>query len=167
MMPNRTSLFIGLSCSLAFIANAFAPIMLPARCRSCSSNRMTSSEDNDGKLRKGQEMKMEMASLAGAKAIAKLNINERTKRAMLAEQVEDKIFEITEEIEQIVVRNDGLLEGDEKEEAVELAKQTKALQKQYDDLVQGRPSVLLDIGVGVNDDSYDQEGEEKDEEGFQ
>lgn len=119
---------------------------------------MAESGDNESAMRKGQEMKMEMASLAGAKAIAKLNINERTKRAMLAEQVEDRIFEITEEIEQIVIRNDGLLEGNEKEEAVELAKQTKALQVQYDDLVQGRPSILLDIGV-------DEEGE--DVEGFQ
>jgi hypothetical protein len=34
---------------------------------------------------------------------------------------------------------------DEREEAVELAKQTKTLQAHYDDLVQGRPSILLDI----------------------
>lgn len=95
---------------------------------------------------KGQEMRMEIASIAGAKAISKLTINERTKRAMLAEAVEDRIFELTEEIEQIVTKNEGILHGDEKEEAVELAMQTKALQAQYDDLVNGRPSVLLELG---------------------
>lgn len=34
-----------------------------------------------------------------------------------------------------------------KEEAVEMAKQTKALQIQYDDLVSGRPYHLLDMGM--------------------
>lgn len=152
-----TSIGIIILCSLAFNAHAFS-IAQPSAHRTCNIMLMAESGDNESAMRKGQEMKMEMASLAGAKAIAKLNINERTKRAMLAEQVEDRIFEITEEIEQIVIRNDGLLEGNEKEEAVELAKQTKALQVQYDDLVQGRPSILLDIGV-------DEEGE--DVEGFQ
>jgi hypothetical protein len=90
-------------------------------------------------------MRMEMSSLKGAKAISKLDINERTKRAMLAESVENRIFEITEVLEVLVKKNSGLLEGDAREEAVELAKQTKALQVQYDDLVSGRPSMLLDL----------------------
>ncbi|KAL3799246.1 hypothetical protein HJC23_012971 [Cyclotella cryptica] len=103
---------------------------------------------NDGSFmpKRGQEKRMEMSSIAGAKAISKLNINERTKRAMLAEAVEDRIFEIMDELEAVINRNDGVLEGDEKEEAVELAKQTKALQVQYDDLVNGRPSHLLNLG---------------------
>ena len=89
---------------------------------------------------------MEMASLAGAAEIAKLDIHERTKRAMLAESVEDRIFELVDELEQMVEKNNGVLEGEVKEEAVELAKQTKALQLQYDDLVNGRPSELLELG---------------------
>jgi hypothetical protein len=78
---------------------------------------------------------------------------------MLAEAVEDRIFEITEEIELLVTRNEGILEGDQREEAVELAKQTKALQEQYDDLVNGRPSFLL----LAEDDS----NSEEEEQGFQ
>ena len=86
-----------------------------------------------------------MASLAGAEEIAKLDIQERTKRAMLAESVEDRIFELVDELEGLVKENNGILEGDAREEAVELAKQTKALQIQYDDLVNGRPSSLLEL----------------------
>ncbi len=96
--------------------------------------------------KKNQENIMEMASLAGAEEIAKLDIQERTKRAMLAESVEDRIFELVDELEGLVKANDGVLEGDAREEAVELAKQTKALQLQYDDLVNGRPSSLLELG---------------------
>lgn len=96
--------------------------------------------------KKNQEKIMEMASIAGAEEIAKLDIQERTKRAMIAEKVEDRIFELVDELEQMVERNNGVLEGDDKEEAVELAKQTKALQEQYDDLVNGRPSLLLELG---------------------
>lgn len=102
-------------------------------------------------------MKMEMASLAGAKAISKLSLSERTKRAMIAEAVENRIYELTDEIEQIVVKNDGDLVGDIKEEAVELAKQTKALQAQYDDIVNGRPSYLLDL----DDNEDDEDGAEQ------
>ena len=89
---------------------------------------------------------MEMASIAGAEEIAKLDINERTKRAMIAEQVEDRIFEIVEELELLVEKNNGILEGEVKEEAQQLALQTKSLQMQYDDLVNGRPSSLLELG---------------------
>ena len=91
---------------------------------------------------------MEIASMAGAKAIAKLDVHERTKRAMLAEAVEDRIFELVDELELIVAKNNGELSGDAREEAVELAKQTKALQLQYGDLVNGKPSSLLDLGDG-------------------
>lgn len=107
---------------------------------------MPGEEGQQSPAKKTQENIMEMASLAGAEEIAKLGIDERTKRAMLAEQVEDRIFELVDELEQMVKKNNGVLEGDVKEEVVELAKQTKALQNQYDDLVNGRPSSLLELG---------------------
>ncbi|KAL7460666.1 hypothetical protein ACHAXS_001110 [Conticribra weissflogii] len=88
---------------------------------------------------------MEMSSIAGADAISNINLEERAKRAMLAEAVEDRIFELVDELEEVFTRNDGVLVGAVKEEAKELAKQTKALQLQYDDLVNGRPSSLLDV----------------------
>jgi len=90
---------------------------------------------------------MERASVAGADKIAKLDLQERTKRAMLAEAVEDRIFELVDELELLVAKSGGLenLSDEIKEEAVEMAKQTKVLQVQYDDLVSGRPSQLLDL----------------------
>ena len=66
---------------------------------------------------------------------------------MLAEAVEDRIFELVDQLEELVKKNDGLdnLSDEIREEAVLMAKQTKALQVQYDDLVAGRPSNLLDL----------------------
>ena len=66
---------------------------------------------------------------------------------MLAEAVEDRIFELVDQLDELVKRNDGLdsLSDEIREQAVLLAKQTKALQVQYDDLVAGRPSNLLDL----------------------
>lgn len=68
-------------------------------------------------------------------------------QAMLAEAVEDRIFELVDQLDELVKRNDGLdnLSDEIREEAVLMAKQTKALQVQYDDLVAGRPSNLLDL----------------------
>lgn len=96
------------------------------------------------------EQVLETSSSAGAKAIAKMDLQERTKRAMLAEAVEDRIFELSEELELLIKQNDGCesfseFPDDVREEALEIAKQTKALQVQYDDLVNGRPSLLLDL----------------------
>mmetsp|Transcript_23358 Transcript_23358/g.45168 ORF Transcript_23358/g.45168 Transcript_23358/m.45168 type:complete len:154 (+) Transcript_23358:10-471(+) len=102
-------------------------------------------DGGNSNARKSQECKMEMSSIAGADAIAKINLEERTKRAMLAEAVEDRIFELVDELDEVVTVNDGFLVGDVREEAVELAKQAKALQLQYDDLVSGSPSTLLDV----------------------
>lgn len=91
---------------------------------------------------------MESASLAGAEEISKLDIHERTKRAMLAEAVEDRIFEMVDELEALTKANGGVenLSDEVRGEAVELAKQVKASQIQYDDLVNGRPSSLLELG---------------------
>lgn len=125
---------------------------------------------------------METASAEGAANIRKLDVHERTKRAMLAEKVEgrsqnykckgrhafqshvsqqttrpppvptysDRIFEYTEQLEQLIETNNGIenLSREAKSEAQEIAKQTRALQIQYDDLVNGRPSLLLDLENG-------------------
>ena len=150
-------MLIGIILSLFnLMVTPFLPVIYRPITKANNLILMSSSgNQSEGGFRKGQEMKMEMSSLAGAKAIAKLDINERTKRAMLAEAVEDRIFEITEEIEEIFNKNDGVLEGDQKDEAVELAKQTKALQVQYDDLVNGRPSYLLNLREDDNVEEKD------------
>ena len=85
---------------------------------------------------------MEELSLKGADRIAKMGIPERAKRAMLAEAVEDRIFELTDSLEDMV-EDDGSVALENREKAVELASQTKNLQQQYDDLVTGKPSSVL------------------------
>lgn len=54
---------------------------------------------------------------------------------------------MVDDLDELVKKNGGLenLSDEVKEEAVEMAKQTKALQVQYDDLVTGKPSSLLDL----------------------
>ncbi|KAK1736576.1 hypothetical protein QTG54_012598 [Skeletonema marinoi] len=146
----RLHLVAAAICSSISCTNSFmlASSSTPVRCRS-NALQLSSVPEEAGQqspAKKNQENIMEMASIAGAEEIAKLDIQERTKRAMLAESVEDRIFELVDELEQIVEKNNGVLEGDAREEAVELAKQTKALQTQYDDLVNGRPSSLLELG---------------------
>lgn len=90
---------------------------------------------------------METASIAGADEIRKLTVPERTKRAMLAEAVEDRIFELVDDLDLLVKRNGGLdnLSDEVREEAMEMAKQTQVLQIQYDDIVTGKPSQLLEM----------------------
>lgn len=122
-----------------------------AKSRYCRPVTLLSSlENTDGgqsSVQKKQEQIMERASLAGADKIRKVSLEERTKRAMLAEAVEDRIFDLVDELDSLVKKNGGLenLTDEVKEEAVEMAKQTKVLQIQYDDLVNGRPSQLLDM----------------------
>lgn len=139
-----TAMFSSIMSTNSFML-AQSPI--PVRCNNgLHLSSMPEDAGQQSPAKKNQENIMEMASLAGAEEIAKLDIQERTKRAMLAESVEDRIFELTDELESLVKENNGVLEGDAREEAVELAKQTKALQIQYDDLVNGRPSSLLELG---------------------
>lgn len=105
--------------------------------------------NNEGKSasQKERERVLEMSSLAGAQAIAKLDLEERTKRAMLAEIIEDRIFELVDELELFVAKNNGLVDAPDniRMRATEMARETKSLQVQYDDLVNGRPSLLLNL----------------------
>ena len=116
----------------------------------CLKNSPNDGENNDEQqeqqqepLQKKQERLLEELSSNGADKIAKLDIQERTKRAMLAEQVEDRIFELSDELEEMFDENYLLPEAN-REQAVELAKQTKSLQLQYQELVSGKPSKILD-----------------------
>lgn len=111
---------------------------------------LESQQQSDAK--REQEMLLESMSLKGAAAVAKMSIPERTKRAMLAEAVEDQIFDLTEELEGLV-EEDGNIAVDKREKAVDLAKQVKGLQGQYDDLVNGKPSSILKALEGMNGNS--------------
>lgn len=116
------------------------------------------SDDNNHKnsAQKKQERILEELSLKGADKIRNLSIPERTKRAMLAEAIEDQIFEITERLEGLFDETNQL-PANNRERAVELARTSKTLQTQYDELVSGRSSSVLNALEGVmgNTDSGD------------
>ena len=102
-----------------------------------------SSPQERSEAQRQQEMIFEDLSLKGAKQIAQMEIPERAKRAMLAEAVEDRIFELTEFLESLVDEQ-GMIAEEDRPRAVDVAKQTKNLQLQYNDLVSGNPSTILD-----------------------
>jgi hypothetical protein len=113
-----------------------------------------------------QEQLLEVVSRIGADTIASLSISERTKRAMLAEAVEDEIFACTEQLIDLVkeqqennVKDDGNqseLNQRQRTAAIEdkirdLRERNHFLQGQYNDLVSGRSSSLLNTVNSVGD----------------
>jgi len=105
------------------------------------SKSMSSGDDSIDDIHT-QEMLMEELSWEGQNKIASVSISERAKRALLAEAIEDQIFRLAEELEEIVGRN-GLIDDDDKREATALATRAKELKQQYQDLVSGAPSSVL------------------------
>lgn len=81
-------------------------------------------------------------SLKGADRIREMDVPERAKRALLAETVEDRIFELTEVLEGFVDDN-GMIPEENREKAVEIAQEAKSLKIQYNNLVTGQPSTIL------------------------
>ena len=114
-------------------------------------------------------MVLEELSRLGADKIAQLNVAERTARALLAEAVEDRIFELTEQLEALLGMSSiattttvdvADIQAERREQAVQLAQQTKVLKQQYEELVSGEPSSLLgalkDL-TRLNKTDYDKE----------
>ena len=99
------------------------------------------------KSNKSHERAMEALSAEGAARIAQLSTSARAKRAMLAEAVEDQIFANTEQLEMLLLQADNgtnMEDDDEnRNDAVELAQQTRTLQVQYRELVMGESSSVL------------------------
>ncbi|CAB9502053.1 expressed unknown protein [Seminavis robusta] len=109
-------------------------------------------DDNDGQPQQQPdpvETFMEQASQKGADKVRAMSIEERTRRAMLAEAVEDRIFTMYDDLEGLL--QDGVpVSEQDREEIQSLAQEIKASQSQYETLVSGEPSVMLgtinDIG---------------------
>ena len=93
MVP-RTLLIV-----IVLAAKSAAFLHTPQRTRAIGSLHNSPNDGQQSGAQKAQERIMESASLAGAENIRKLDIAERTKRAMLAEAVEDRIFEMVDELE--------------------------------------------------------------------
>lgn len=94
------------------------------------------SNDSDSKW-------LEKWALEGAKTIAQLDIHERTQRSMLAEKVEDRIYELTVALEKLVDESTGQIHDKDLPKAKEIAEETRNLQVEYRDLVTGAPSTML------------------------
>lgn len=87
----------------------------------------------------------EETALEGADAVKAMSIEERTRRAMLAEQVEDRVCSLYDDLE-VILGQDGTLpeSEEEREEITNIAKQIKVLQNDYKQLVSGEKSQYLD-----------------------
>jgi hypothetical protein len=91
-----------------------------------------------------QEARLEQLAKIGAARVAKMDIPERAKRAMLAEAIEDSIFQYEIELEELIGES-GIIPTDPqlREQCQSIAMQIKASQDQYEALVSGLPSPLL------------------------
>lgn len=171
-MTRRFRFGLSLSLFLANLlagSHAFSPpVILPttrpslAVVRHSAATTTTINDDNDGddiindtnndnetknspnySTREAEIAVMEELSRLGADKIATMNVAERTKRAFLAEAVEDRIFVLQEQLEMLVGNGPTRMAQADRDTAVALARQTKVLQGQYQALVRGEPSALL------------------------
>lgn len=133
------ALMVLVNVTASFIVCSEPPRALLSQLR---SERQDGGRSVDEGQRK-QEKLLETMSLLGAEEIAKMNVSERTTRAMLAEAVEDRIFQLQDNLEQL---SGGEVPVDEsvKAQCVEIAKDIRRSQIQYNELVSGAQSDLLD-----------------------
>ena len=145
-----------MSSASAFASSRHSHIQIPAtrRIRDFSA-RSSSPDDNDNNESQEQQQDpveafMEEASRKGADKVKEMSIEERTKRAMLAEAVEDRVFQMYDDLEGLL--KDGVpATEDDREEISNIAKQIKASQLQYENLVSGKPSEMLGTMDGLEE----------------
>ncbi len=83
----------------------------------------------------------EEASRRGRDKINSISIEERTRRAMLAEATEDRMILLMDELEKVLLQPNN---DDEKKSTVDtLTLQIKSLQDDYNTIVSGEPFALL------------------------
>mmetsp|Transcript_21957 Transcript_21957/g.27169 ORF Transcript_21957/g.27169 Transcript_21957/m.27169 type:complete len:153 (+) Transcript_21957:118-576(+) len=139
-----------IAAQLIDISRGFAPSHYITRC--FNNKRVTILNVVDEEFERNIEPSeperiMEEASREGYERIRNMSIAERTKRAMLAEVIEDRIFSMYDDLEGLVAK-DGSVEKENRDKVTELAIQIKASQKQYRTLVTGEPSSMLDMMEG-------------------
>jgi len=100
---------------------------------------------------------LEEWAIQGKEAVALMQVQERTQRAMLAQLTEDRIYEITQVLDGMVDETTGGISEANLPRAKELALETRNLQKEYKDLVTGEPSTLLQTfaSLKLSDDDND------------
>lgn len=73
--------------------------------------------------------------------------------------MEDRIYDITKELDKLVDQETGEIAEADIPAAKELAMQTRNLQKEYKDLVTGAPSTMLETLANLNLSSDDDKKE--------
>ena len=98
-----------------------------------------------------REASLEQACKKGSEQVAEMSLEERTKRAMLAEAVEDNISRMEVQLEGMMGENGAIPTDEEtREQCVMLAKEIKLAQQNYEDLVTGGPSAMLNAIDSLN-----------------
>jgi len=101
-----------------------------------------------------QEILMETACEEGADRVSKMDISERTKRVMLAESVENRIFQLQDDLDALLLNDDDVENGSDdvitlpedetvRSLCVSIAREIKIAQQQYRELVSGDHSDML------------------------
>jgi hypothetical protein len=152
-----------------------SPLVASTHIRRIDTQRQSSAESNGSETGNEEEQHpdpveafMEDASQKGADKVRDMSIEERTRRAMLAEAMEDRIFTMYDDLEGLL--EDGLPKStEERDEIQSIAKEIKASQSQYEDMVSGQPSEMLgtinNIGTNSSDTSSNRrKDQEKDDE---
>lgn len=111
--------------------------------------------DNDERVKKETNKFLERNSMNGADMIRTLSIEERAKRAMLAEAVEDRMIILSEELDNLLGEDGMPKKKESREEVLNLASQIKAQQEQYRQLVMGERNVLLDTTFKSDQDGFE------------
>lgn len=114
----------------------------------------SSSENEKGPVGKQTDHFLEQKAIDGANKIRSLSIEERTRRAMLAEAAEDRMITLSDELDSLL-GDDGMPIKENREEAVNLATEIKAQQEQYRQLVMGEQNNLLDLTMNSEDESFE------------
>lgn len=147
--------------SVAYPQSSIGSVFRNVRCRPNQITRIGNSNDsidadfvdNDREViyldppalseeQQRQEKLMERSSIQGSQKISSLSVSERAKRAMLAEAIEDSIFCNIDKMDRLF-DSQGMLPETNREEAYEIAKETKQFQQQYQELVSGESSSVL------------------------
>jgi len=120
-----------------------------------TSTQIKSSNDANEKGKPSEASQaafLENEAKAGAEKIRKMSIEERTKRAMLAEAHEDRMVTLSDELEELLGEDGMPLKDEYREEVEALARQIKASQEQYSALVNGEESPLLNALNGPEEE---------------
>ena len=102
------------------------------------------SNSNQNQAQHDIEGVLEGISKQGAEKLSNVSLTERTKRALLAEQVEDQIFANIYELERCAAKD-----------AKAIIAQTRILRKQYNELVSGEGSSMLNAVEAAMEDDQD------------